>query len=123
MAKILPNPGTYNAKHNGPIVVIEEESGSLMAYIPYRLLSEGVSFSDTHSVCLVSRDGNPQKNNFMTLKKCFPDWDATNPFGLQDIEVVEGDEIEFELADCFHDTYTPRATDENPEPSPVQTFK
>ena len=123
MARIIPSPGTYNAKRNDAIIVREEESGAVMAYVAYAIVGANVSFSDTHAVCLVSRDGTPQKNNILTLKKCFPAWDGTNPFELETIELAEGEEPEFELADCFHDTFTPRPTEENPEPTPIQTFK
>ena len=119
MSRILPNPGTYNARRNGPVVVREEESGSLMVYIPYVLLGCAVAFSGMYSHCIGTKDGTPMKKNIDTLKKIFPDWEGENPFELEDIAIPEGDAAEFELADCYHDdTYTPPGAE-----APVVQFK
>ena len=122
MSKILPAPGTYTARRTGAIVVRGEESGSLMAYIPYGLCDSEVRFNGTVSVCIGSKDGTPQKNNISNLKKAFG-WDGLNPFDLETIPLAEGDAAEFELADCVHEDYQPKATDENPDPGVVTQFK
>lgn len=106
MSKQLPPPGTYQARLNGRIVVFDEESGALMAYIPYCLVGSEIPYSNTHAYCLGSKDGNPQKRNIAVLKKIFPDWDETNPRGLQEIEPNTDGVAQFELQDMFHDEYT-----------------
>ncbi len=111
----LPNPGSYTARQNGKVMIVQEESGSLMAYIPYALMA--VSFSGTHTLCLVKKDGDPMGKNIQTLKAVFPNWDHEN---LADIEMPDqGDDIpQFELADCWHDdSYTPEGAE-----SPVVKF-
>lgn len=123
MSRQLPNPGTYNARRTAAIVVREEESGSLMAYIPYALVGSDVAFSGNHSQCLGAKDGTIQTKSIATLRKIFPSWDGLDPFGLEEIPLPENDEAEFELGDCFHDEYTPKETDENPNPEAITTFK
>ena len=83
---MLPNPGTYRAKQNGTVIVRQEESGSLLAYIPYMLLNcqEVANYSNTHQLTLGAKDGTPQTKNIQTLKTIFPDWDMEN---LADIEM------------------------------------
>lgn len=125
MSRQLPNPGTYQARRSGPIVVREEESGALMAYIPYALCNADVAYSGTHSLCLGAKDGTVMKKSVETLMKIFPaeregfSWDGLNPFDLEEIPLPEGTDPEFELADCYHDdTYIPEGKDE-----PVIQFK
>ena len=117
---MLPNPGTYRAKQNGTVIVRQEESGSLLAYIPYMLLNcqEVANYSNTHQLTLGAKDGTPQTKNIQTLKTIFPDWDMEN---LADIEMPgEGEEApQFDLADCHHDdSYTPEGAD-----APLIQFK
>ena len=71
---MLPNPGSYRAQQNGVVLVRQEESGSLMAYVPYLLLNctEVANFSAVHSITLGAKDGTPQGKNIATLKKVFP---------------------------------------------------
>ena len=112
MAKILPNPGTYNARRSGQIIVREEESGALMAYIPYTLMGSDVAFSGNHAACLGSKDETVMAKTVATLKKIFPAWNGVNPFGLEEIGLAAEGEAEFELSECFHDEYQDRTTGE-----------
>ena len=116
---MLPNPGTYRAKQNGTVIVRQEESGSLLAYIPYMLLNcqEVSNYSGVHQLTLGAKDGTPQTKNIQTLKTVFPDWDLEN---LADIELpTEGEVPQFDLADCFHDdSYTPEGAE-----APLIQFK
>lgn len=120
MSRNLPQPGDYQARRYDAIVVREEESGSLMAYIPCLLIgSEPADFKFTHALCLGSKDGVVQQRNIETLKTIFPDWDGLDPFGLEEIPLPEGEEPEFDLGDCFHDdSYTPEGSG-----APVIQFK
>jgi hypothetical protein len=105
----LPNPGSYTARQNGKVLIVQETSGSLMAYIPYALTS--MAFTGTHSICLVTKVGEPMTKNLQTLKAVFPAWEHE---AMADIEMpAEGEEIpQFELADCYHDdTYIPEGAD------------
>jgi hypothetical protein len=106
----LPSPGSYTAKQNGKVIIISEESGAMMAYIPYALLT--VAFNGNHKLCLAKKDGTPMNKNIQTLKAVFPNWEHEE---LADIEMpAEGEEVpQFELADCFHDdSYTPEGANE-----------
>ena len=106
----LPEPGSYRAQQNGTIIIRQEESGSLMAYIPYSLI--GVAFMGNHRLCLGTKDGSPMNKNILTLKTVFPNWDFES---LADIEMpAEGEEApQFDLADCYHDdSYTPEGATE-----------
>ena len=106
----LPEPGSYRAQQNGTIIVRQEESGSLMAYIPYSLI--GAAFMGVHNLTLGAKDGTPQTKNINALKQVFPNWDFEN---LADIEMpAEGEEApQFDLADCYHDdSYTPEGASE-----------
>lgn len=110
---MLPNPGSYRAQQNGVVIVRQEESGSLMAYIPYLLLNcnEVANYAGVHSLTLGAKDGTAQTKNIATLRAVFPTWDAEN---LEDIPMpTEGDIPQFDLADCYvDDSYTPEgATD------------
>ena len=101
----LPNPGSYSARQNGMVIIVQEDSGSIMAYIPYMLTT--VAFGSVHNLCLVKRDGTPMNKSIQTLKAVFPNWDHEN---MADIPMpAEGEDIpQFELADCYHDdSYTP----------------
>ena len=121
MARQLPEPGTYQARRSAAIVVREEESGALMAYIPYALCGE-IQFSGNHALCLGAKDGTVQRKNFETMKKVFPAWSGENPFELEDIEIPEGGEPEFELADCFHEDYEDKETGETKQSFKAQWF-
>lgn len=116
---MLPSPGSYRAKQNGTVIVRAEESGSLMAYIPFMLTncSEVANFAGIYAMTLATKVGEPQKKNIQALKTVFPNWEIET---LSDIEMpADGGEIpQFDLADCFHDSYTPDGADE-----PIQTFK
>ena len=105
----LPSPGSYRAQQNGTVIIRQEESGSLMAYIPYALI--GVAFMGIYNMTLGAKDGTPQQKNINTLKAVFPNWDFDN---LADIEMpAEGEDIpQFDLADCYHDdSYTPEGAE------------
>jgi hypothetical protein len=111
---MLPNPGSYRAQQNGTVIIRMEETGSLMAYIPYLLLNcaEVANYANVHNLTIGAKDGNPQTKNIATLKAVFPNWDELN---LEDIAMpAEGEEIpQFDLADCFHDeSYTPEGATE-----------
>lgn len=117
---MLPNPGTYRARQNGVVIVRQEESGSLMAYIPYLLLNcqEVANYYSVHGLTLGAKDGTPQSKNISTLKSVFPMWDMDT---LEDIPMPEeGAEVpQFDLADCFHDdSYTPEGAE-----APLVQFK
>jgi hypothetical protein len=107
----LPNPGSYTAQQNGTVLIRQEESGSLMAYVPYLLLGASVHFAGIHSLCLGAKDGTAQKKSIQILKSIFPNWEQDE---LADIEMpAEGEAIpQFELADCYHDdSYTPEGAE------------
>ena len=105
----LPEPGSYRAQQNGTVIIRQEETGSLMAYIPYSLV--GVAFMGIHNLTLGAKDGTPQQKNIAAMKTVFANWDFGN---LADIEMpAEGEEIpQFDLADCYHDdSYTPEGAE------------
>lgn len=111
----LPPAGSYTAQQNGTVLIRSEESGALMAYIPYALI--GVAYSGIYALCLGAKDGTASVKNITTLKTVFPEWDKDE---LADIEMPsEGEAPQFELADCYHDdSYTPPGAE-----SPVVQFK
>lgn len=120
MSELLA-PGKYPAKTNAKMVVYEAESGSLCVAVPLNALSQDgtVIWSGKTTITLGNKDGVLNTRAIDNLKKCFPDWDSTNPFGLEDIEPATHDlEIVGE-----HDQYTPQATDENPDPQPITVFR
>ena len=105
----LPQPGSYRAQQNGTVIIRQEESGSLMAYIP--CLIPAVNFALVHNLTLGAKDGTPQTKNIAALKSVFPDWDMD---ALADIEMpAEGADVpQFDLADCYHDdSYTPEGAE------------
>lgn len=117
---MLPSPGTYRAKQNGIVIVRKEETGSIMAYIPYVLTNcqESPNFSEVHNLTLCAKDGTLQQRSINYMRQVFQNWDGEN---LADIEMpAEGEEIPtFDLADCFHDdSYTPEGASE-----PLLQFK
>lgn len=112
----LPNPGSYQAQQNGTVIIRKEQSGSIMAYIPFLLL--GSNFSETHNLTLGARDGTLQQKNIETLKAVFPNW---NPEELEDIPMPDdgSEPPKFELADCYHDdSYVPEGAE-----APVIQFR
>jgi hypothetical protein len=115
----IPEPGSYRAQQNGTVIIRQEESGSLMAYIPYALVGAAVNYAGVHNLTLGAKDGTPQTKNITSLKAVFPNWDADN---LADIELPneEGAEVpQFDLADCYHDdSYQPEGAD-----SPIIQFR
>jgi hypothetical protein len=118
--KQLPEPGTYQARRSNAITVREEESGALMVYIPYQLVGD-VQFSGTHAHCIGKKDGTLLNRAYATLRQIFPAWDGQNPFGLEELPLLEEDVAEFELGNCFHETYE-RQNDQNETVSGV-SFK
>lgn len=109
--KQLPNPGTYTARRNGKMVLAESEHGALLLYIPYILCSTEFNHIDRHMLVLGKKDGTLSDKAVKNLRRIWPEWDGQDPFALEEIEVPEGSEPEFELADCFHDdSYIPQGS-------------
>jgi len=120
MSNLIP-AGNYPAKTNAKMVVYEAESGSLCVAVPLNALSpEGaVLWTGKTTITLGKADGTLMTKAIANLKKCFPDWDSSNPFALEDIEAGQH---ELEIVG-EHESYTPRATDEDPDPQPMDVFK
>lgn len=122
MSKQLLAPGNYPAKTNAKMVVYEtEKTGSLCVAVPVSAYdAEGnVIWQGKTTITLGKADGTLMTKSIENLKKCFPEWDGVNPFGLEEIEAgVNELSIVGE-----HEDYTPEATDENPDPQPVTSFK
>lgn len=113
MSRTLPAEGTYLARRNSKIVIEETKDGAIMAAIPYSLCG-GAAFSDIHRVCIFTtekKDNAAMAKNIDSLKKVFG-WDGLNYFDLELIEIPEGNEPEFELADCKHEDYMPPGASE-----------
>lgn len=114
----LPNPGTYTARRNAPIVIEAKESGALLAWIPYILCSGEVRHTGKHCECIGQKDGTLKIKSVQSLRTIF-NWDGLNPFDLEQIPIPDGDAPEFELADCFHDdSYQPEGAE-----APIVQFK
>ena len=120
MSELLP-AGKYPAKTNAKMVVYEADSGSLCVAVPLNALSPdgGTLWSGKTTITLGKSDGTLMTKAIDNLKKCFPDWDKANPFGLEEIEAGQHD---LEIVGD-HEDYTPKATDEEPDPQPIQVFK
>ena len=121
MSKTLLAAGTYPAKTNAKMVVYEADSGSLCVAVPLNALSPDgeIIWSGKTTITLGKSDGTLMTKAIENLKKCFPEWGGQDPFALEEIEPGVNDlSIVGE-----HETYTPRATDEDPDPQPVETFK
>lgn len=118
--KILPKPGTYQARRNAGIVVYESDSGALCAALPYSLLNSDVAFSNKHTITLAKSDGTLQMRTLENLKAIFGDaFDISNPFTLEDMPLGPEGQPEFECADCFiDDSYIPEGAS-----APLLTFK
>ncbi len=114
----IPQPGTYQGKTNGALVVYEAESGSLCVAIPVILTNSEIAWHGKHTMVLVKKDGEIQGRVNQTLKEVF-NWDGLDPFWLTEQDF--GD-ITFDLV-CAHEEFTPRATEDNPDPQPVMAFK
>jgi hypothetical protein len=121
MSRTLPAEGTYQARRSGKIIIEETKDEAILAAIPYSLCGTA-AFSDVHRVCIVKKDGTVMAKNVDALKKVFG-WDGLNFFDLENIDVPEGNAPEFELADCVHEEFIPKATDENPDPQAIMRFK
>lgn len=87
------------------IAIRESEKGALMAYVPYRLLVEGLIFEGTHQECIGTKDGSLQDITINNLREIFPTWESQNPFDLQRVELMEGDDVEFTLVDWHNEPY------------------
>jgi hypothetical protein len=74
-----------------------------MVYIPFALTG-GIAFTGNHSVCIGTKDGTLQERSIEGLREIFG-WNTENPFDLQRIEIPEGDEPEFILADYHNEPY------------------
>lgn len=122
MSKQLLAPGNYPARTNAKMVVYEtEKTGSLCVAVPLNVVdAEGVAiWAGKTTITLGKADGTLMTKSIENLKKCFPEWDGVNPFGLEEIEPgVNELSIVGE-----HEDYTPEATDENPDPQSVTSFK
>ena len=121
MSKTLLAAGTYPAKTNAKMVVYEADSGSLCAAVPLNALSPDgeIIWSGKTTITLGKSDGTLMTKAIENLKKCFPEWGGQDPFVLEEIEPGANDlSIVGE-----HETYTPKPTDEDPDPQPVETFK
>lgn len=120
MSKSLPNPGTYLARRTAMMVVEESKEGAILLQIPYALCAPGINFIEKHMLVLVKKDGTPQGMAQKNLMKAFPEWNGEDFFDLETIPLKEGEFAEapeFELADCYHDEYTPA---NSPEGTPPQ---
>lgn len=115
---MIPNPGTYQGKLNGVIVIYESPTtGALCAAIPVRI-DDPVQWSGKHTMTLVKGDGTVQTRTIETMKAVFG-WDGIDPFWLTETAF---DGLTFELV-CIHEPFTPKPTDDNPDPQPVTAFK
>ena len=101
---------SYPARRSAPIVVGESEKGALMVYVPFTLTG-GIAFTGNHSVCIGTKDGTLQERAIEGLREIFG-WNTENPFDLQRIEIPEGNEPEFVLADYHNEPYTPNGKSE-----------
>lgn len=100
------------------MVLSESDGGALILIIPYALCAGEISFTGKHQHVLGKKDGTPMKNNIDALKEAFPEWDGRIET-VEDIPLRDGEEPEFELADCFHDdSYIPPGKTE-----PIVQFK
>jgi hypothetical protein len=112
--RTIPQPGTYPAKTNAAMVVYEAKTGSLCVAIP--TAAEGWSGKGT--LVLGNADGVLNTKNIQTLREIFG-WDGVDPFALQEIAIGEH---AFDIVG-EHESYVPEATDEDPNPEEVMTFK
>ena len=99
---MLPNPGTYRARANGPAVVYQTDAGALCLALPVKLSGEDWEWTGKHTMTLVKQDGTVQSKTVDTLKKVFA-WDGADPFWLEDQDLSA---TEFDIVGV-HDTYTP----------------
>lgn len=120
MSQNLLAPGTYPAKTSAKMVVYEADSGSLCVAVPIVALdAEGNQlWSGKTTICLGKADGTLMTKSIENLKRCFG-WDGKDPFALEEIEAGAN---ELEIVG-EHEEYTPKSTDENPDPQPVLVFK
>lgn len=120
MSQNILAPGTYPAKTNAKMVVYEADSGSLCVAVPLIALdAEGNQiWAGKTTICLGKSDGTLMTKSIDNLKRCFG-WDGKDPFALEEIEPGSN---ELEIVG-EHEEYTPKATDENPDPQPINVFK
>ncbi len=52
----LPNPGTYAARRNAPMVIEQSEGGALLCWVPYVLITPDFSWTGKHLVTLGRKD-------------------------------------------------------------------
>lgn len=119
MSQQIPQPGTYQGKVNGAVVVYEAESGALCLAIPVILTNSDVAWHGKHTMVLVKKDGEVVSRSMQTLKEVFPGFDGVDPFWLTEQDLGE---VVFDLV-CVHEEFTPQPTENNPDPQPVMAFK
>src|SRR6185295_17459925 len=112
----LPNNGKHLARTDGAIVVYVAESGSLCVAIP-TVLEDG-TWSGKGTVILVNKDGERKDKNIHFFRKTFG-WDTEDFF---DIESIPVGEHQFSIVGK-QEEYTPKPTDEDPDPQPTMGFK
>lgn len=118
MSKQLPQNGTYAAKLGGSIVVYETEEGALCAAVPVTLIGSDVAWSGKTTMTIGKSDGTLQRRTIDTLKKVFG-WDGLDPAWLSENDLSA---CEFEIVG-EQEEYTPRQTDDEPNPQPRLQFK
>jgi len=119
MSKQLPAEGDYIAKCNGSLRVIESSKGTLGIEVPYVLQnSEPQGFAGNMQVWIAKADGTLQTAQIDNLSAVFG-WNGKDPWELcfedPDTQQKPRDysSVEFKLADCKHESFTPEGKDES----------
>lgn len=85
---LLLEPGTYQARAGGQVIIYEAQSGALCAAVPCEVTdgpSTGVKIK--HTMTLVKSDGTVQTRTTDTIKDVFG-WDGQDPFWLMDTDLT-----------------------------------